>query len=260
MRLLLLGSGSIVPTPERFASSIFVESGEKKLLLDIGPGTIEKAIRFGADLFSVGYVLITHYHIDHVSDLLPFLKSRAYDRQGGIAKNPLPINVIGPRGLRELVSSLIESNRFFRYLESTMRYSTYTNLIEVTDGVRIEQDGLRIEARSVRHYDGVAYKLFIDGKTVVYSGDTVVDENLIELAKGVDVLIHECSFPSSSLLGLHTDEVGLGNVLERTRPKIVVVTHLYPQWKGREEEIVEALLSRHRCRVVIARDGLELRI
>ncbi|MCS7142940.1 MAG: ribonuclease Z [Aigarchaeota archaeon] len=261
MRLYMkvLGSGSIVPTRQRFCSSIYLRGASQELLLDIGPGTIQKMVRYGLDPHSISGVLISHYHVDHVAELLPLIKMWAYDRDGRPARSQRGLVIIGPKGLRELVRSLIDGSRYFGYLDSTMNYKKYTSLVEVSGDEAIELGDVRVKAVGVRHYDGVAYRLTFPGRSLAYSGDTVVDEGMIKLAEGVDVLIHECSFPSGSSVGLHTDDEGLSLVVERVRPKLLVVTHLYPAWEGREVSLASKILERHRCRVVIASDGLTIR-
>ncbi|MCX8201875.1 MAG: MBL fold metallo-hydrolase, partial [Candidatus Caldarchaeum sp.] len=95
---------------------------------------------------------------------------------------------------------------------------------------------------------------------VVVSGDTVPDERLVDLAKGCDILVHECSFPHDKLVGKHTSEKQLGEIAARVMPKKLVVTHLYPAWMGREHELVEAVRQSGVHQVVVAEDLTVLEI
>lgn len=259
-RLIILGAGSIVPTPSRFASSIYLESRGDRLLIDCGPGTLERLRNIGLNPSLIDGVLLTHYHIDHVSDLLPLIKARAYTDEGRPARPPRQIKLIGPKGLRHLLRLLIEDNPYFSYLREAMRYHEYTEVTELGDGEEARIGAIKIRTAEVKHYGGLAYRVELDGKSIAFSGDTIPDDRLVELARHVDVLVHECSFPSDELLGLHTSEEGLASIVERCRPRVLVVTHLYPVWSGRETRIAEAVSSRHRCRVIVASDYLEVNV
>ncbi|MEM3140593.1 MAG: MBL fold metallo-hydrolase, partial [Nitrososphaerota archaeon] len=90
--------------------------------------------------------------------------------------------------------------------------------------------------------------------SIAYSGDTVYDENIVKLAEDVDVLIHECSFPSEMILGKHSSEKDLLRVVRKAKPKILIVTHLYPAWESREKELEELFSKEPIRRVIIPKD------
>jgi len=243
MRITFLGTGSIIPTARRFASSVLVTRGDLMLLLDCGPSTLEKMRVLGVNPNHVAMLLITHFHVDHVSDLLPLIKLRAFDEKGYAAELPSQLLIIGPTGLKRLLSHLIEDIGEFSYLSSTLHCFDYVTLVELSHGQGLEQLGCQVSAAAVSHFNGLAYRLTVDGKSVVYSGDTVPDERLVKLAAGCDLLIHECSFPEGMLLGKHTTDAQLAELLPRIRPKKTAVVHLYPVWEPREAELSEKFAS-----------------
>ncbi|HDD66841.1 MAG TPA: MBL fold metallo-hydrolase, partial [Nitrososphaeria archaeon] len=60
-RLVFLGSGSIIPSKTRFSSGILVQTGRSEnILMDIGPGVIEKLRRLNLNVTTISYVLVTH--------------------------------------------------------------------------------------------------------------------------------------------------------------------------------------------------------
>ncbi len=260
MRLIVLGAGSIVPTPYRFGSGHYVEAGESKLLLDCGPGVLEKMRNLSLSPFKLTAILLTHFHIDHVSDIFPLLKLRAFTPEGLPNKSPEKLKILGPKGLKRFLETLIDNNEFFSYLKTLMRYESYISLEEVEPWRVFEFEGVRLTSAPVTHDGGVAYRLESHGASLVYSGDTRFSENLVKLAEGVDVLVHECSFPHERLVGQHVSEVELAQIVAHVKPKTVVVTHLYPIWEGEEHRIVKTLEQSYRCRVIIARDCIEVLI
>ncbi len=234
LKLIILGAGSIIPTPSRFSSGILVDSEEAgKLLLDIGPGTIEKLRRINVNPNEIKAILITHLHIDHVADLLPLIKIRAYDKEKSRLK------VYGPKGLRQFLDLLLRDHRLFGYLSRL----GCIDLIDIREFWRGSTDlnNVKIYFTNVEHFNGVAYRLELEGRSIVYSGDTGPDPNLIELARGCDVLIHECSFPAEKLLGKHTSDRDLIRITEEIGPKILIVVHLYPEMEEKVRELVDGL-------------------
>ena len=239
MRIIILGAGTIIPTRERFGSSILLETSLGGILLDIGPGTIEKLRRIGYDLEMINRILITHFHVDHVSDLLPFLKLRALSRKN-YGKFEEVIDIYGPRGLNDFIEDLLIKNRFLSYLMN-LDVLRDVRLHECWDGVAVSYDGFEIRSTPVEHFNGVAYRVRVDGIDLVYSGDTVPDERLIRLAENVDVLIHECSYPSGQKLGKHTADDELIEIVSRIRPRITIVVHLYPEMEENVQSLSESL-------------------
>ncbi len=260
MRIVLLGTGSIVPTTERFCSGAYLEAVGAKILVDCGPGIIEKLRSAAISPHEIDAVLLTHYHIDHVSDLLPLIKLRAYDLGGNPDQSPKPLEIMGPPGLHELLSQLIDSNRFFKYLRTLMKYQNYTKLTVAEEGCTYNIANLGVRALKVPHDNGVAYKIWDGKSSVVFSGDTAPYPSLAEFAREVDILIHECSFPAGLLIGQHTSENDLAEIVAEARPRIVVATHLYPAWQGLEDRLVKTIEKVYRCRVVVGRDMLEIKI
>jgi ribonuclease BN (tRNA processing enzyme) len=255
MRITVLGAGSIVASPERFSSGLLVESEGTRLLLDLGPGVLEKLRKLGLDPHLCTAFLVTHFHIDHVSDLLPLIMMWPYKPDGIPDQSPKPLRIIGPKGLKKLIKTLTEDVEAFRYLSETMGCRRYLNLWEMGDNGRHELETIAIKSAAVEHYGGVAYRLETEEGTVVFSGDTVPDPALTKLAKGCDVLVHECSFPHEFLIGKHTSDVQLAKIAAEVMPRVLIVTHLYPVWTGLEHRLLKSLGELGLEKVVIAKDG-----
>ncbi|MEM4495590.1 MAG: ribonuclease Z [Candidatus Caldarchaeum sp.] len=240
IRVTILGAGSIVPSEKRFGSGLYIETEVSKLLIDPGPGTIYKLVRIHVNPLSLTAVLVTHFHLDHVSDLLLLMMMWCYDEEGKPSKQPRPLNIIGPTGLQKLIEQAISIDAF-SYLEKPMHVKRFLQIDEMRHGDIKQVGDSRIIAAEVEHLNGLAYRIEHKGKSIVYSGDTVPDQRLVDLARNCDLLIHECSFPHQQLIGKHTSEKQLAEITAQARPRKTVVTHLYPSWAGREHEIIEAL-------------------
>ncbi|MDW8062632.1 MAG: MBL fold metallo-hydrolase [Candidatus Caldarchaeum sp.] len=256
-RLVVLGAGSIVPTENRFGSGLLLETSTTKILFDPGPSTIQRLKKAGVNHEQLDAVIVTHFHLDHVSDLPALIMLWPYNVDGTPTTSPKPLHLIGPKGLSKLVQQTTETHQ---YLVTTMGCNRYLIVDEMRGGEKRLLKDVTITAVEVEHFNGLAYRIDFGGRSVVVSGDTVPDERLVDLAKGCDVLVHECSFPHDKLVGKHTSEKQLGEIAARVMPKKLVVTHLYPAWMGREHELVEAVRQSGVHQVVVAEDLTVLEI
>ncbi|MEM2041411.1 MAG: MBL fold metallo-hydrolase [Nitrososphaerota archaeon] len=260
IKVVVLGSGSIVPTQNRFATSIYIDAGVDKFLLDCGPGTIERMRRAKINAWKIGQILLSHFHIDHTADLLPFIKLRAYNEEGKIAINPPTLKIYGPIGLMSFIEHAINQNKYLRYLSDIIGYLRYVELYEMDENLIKEQGDLKISCKKVKHESGIMYRLDIKDKVIVYSGDTAFNPEIAVFANNADLLIHECSCPKQSMIGEHTSEVDLSEIISLAKPKRVIITHLYPVWNGLEEELVRKISDKHKCRIYVAHDMLEINL
>ncbi|MFB6256423.1 MAG: MBL fold metallo-hydrolase, partial [Haloplanus sp.] len=107
MRLTFLGTGSAMPLPDRAQTGLLLERDDRRLLVDCGAGVLGRLAVTDAGYEGVSTVLLTHHHLDHVSDLLPLVKARWLAGAGGL-------EIVGPAGTKTLVDDLFGA---FDYLD-----------------------------------------------------------------------------------------------------------------------------------------------
>ena len=66
-RVTLLGTGTPIPSPERFGSATLIEAGDQKLLIDAGRGASIRLYQLGVPMGRLDALLLTHFHSDHTS-------------------------------------------------------------------------------------------------------------------------------------------------------------------------------------------------
>jgi ribonuclease Z len=228
LKVTLLGTGVGIPQPGRSQAAILMENSSL-LLFDCGAGTLLRLDEAGVAPEALDTVVLTHLHLDHVSDLMALANARYLSDLPGL-------EVYGPKG----------THIWFR----TMR-SAYPNLekmhflvreLEPMDSVSIK--GFDIFAEEARHsIPTLAYRIEAEEKVVVYSGDTEPCARVAALAAGADLLIHECSFPEPFDVTNHSTPKKLGNMLRNSGAKRIVLTHLYPQGQGCEDEMAEQVIE-----------------
>lgn len=220
LKVTLLGTGVGIPQPGRSQAAILVES-DLPLLLDCGAGTLLRLEQAGVGLEPLDTVVLTHLHLDHVSDLLALANARYLSELPGL-------EIWGPEGMKN-------------YFKTVQR--AYPNLEKMEVAVHEVRP---MDAFSVKGYDlfaeeachsvtALAYRIEAEERVLVYSGDSEPSARVAALATGADLLVHECSFPEPFEVTNHTTPRKLGNLLKGVNAKRVVLTHLYPQAQGYEE-------------------------
>lgn len=106
-------------------------------------------------------------------------------------------------------------------------------------GTIYEHEGVAVTSFEVNHggliKPAYGYRVDYAGRSVVISGDTRFDQNLIEAAKGVDLLVHEVVAIPRALFAVnpamkrveahHTTPEEVGAVMSEARPRLGVLTH-----------------------------------
>ncbi|MCJ7856326.1 ribonuclease Z [Lachnospiraceae bacterium NSJ-143] len=99
--IVLVGTGGMMPMPERFLSSMLLRFNGRLMLVDCGEGTQVSLKKIGWGFKAIDCILFTHYHADHISGLVGMLLAIAN------AGRTEPLRLIGPKGLRYIVEGLM---------------------------------------------------------------------------------------------------------------------------------------------------------
>jgi len=130
MKIVILGSGTAIPAAGRSPAGIYVRAGGEHLLLDAGPGTLQRLRWLGVTFLDLDRLFLSHFHVDHCLDLVSMLfamrlpdpaprpaprdpSPRYPERERGARTKPF--TVYGPRGLRALYRQL--NTAYQRWLE-----------------------------------------------------------------------------------------------------------------------------------------------
>ena len=241
-KVTLLGTGTPIPSADRFGPSTLIEAGDQKLLIDAGRDTTIRLNQLKIPIGRIDALLLTHFHSDHtigIPDvwLTGWLQSHFGTRQK-------PFHVIGPRGAKTLMSKLEEAYAAdikIRVADEKLDPDGVAILVDEfeKDGVIYEKNGVTVTAFEVDHGDLIkpayGYRIDYKGRVVVLSGDTRYNENVIKYATGADLLIHEVAIARPELMrepyikrimAHHTTALEAGTVFARTRPKLAAYTHL----------------------------------
>jgi ribonuclease BN (tRNA processing enzyme) len=220
MELIILGSGTGVPSLKRGSPGFLIKAGEQSILMDSGSGTLAKMLRAGVTYKEVDAVLYSHIHPDHVADLVPLIFACKYHED----PRTRDLRVLGGRGFRAYFEGL--KSVYGNWIEP----ETFRIHIQEVVSDEVEIGGLRITTIPIEHApQSVGYRVTSpQGRTVVYSGDTDYCPNIVELARGADLLILECSFPEGQKIKGHLTPALAGRIAREAGCTRLVLTHLYP--------------------------------
>ena len=213
LRVILCGTSSPLPDPNRAKACTLVVAGEKAYVIDTGPESWEQLARMQVPGARIAGIFITHFHSDHIGDLGEF---RMQTMVAG-RRQMLPVH--GPRGVTNLVAGFnlaYEEDARLRLAHhgagvvdlanSPLRAAEFGKaFIGNLDAEEvILQDGdLVVTAFEVDHdpiRPAVGYRFDWKGRSVVVSGDTAASANFTANARGADVLVTESLAPN--LIGM----------------------------------------------------------
>jgi ribonuclease BN (tRNA processing enzyme) len=199
---------------------------------------------------NVGYegvstVLLTHHHLDHVSDLLPLLKARWL---AGTEE----LDIVGPPGTSDLIDDLLS---VYEYMQGKVDLS-----VRDVEPDSFSLAGYPVQAMETRHsMYCLAYRFEDDdGAVFTFSGDSEAFDDLAAFADGSTVLAHDCSFPDEIDVSNHPTSSQLGKALSGSDVDQVFLTHLYPHTNGKREEMLDSIGEYYDGDVQFARDEMRV--
>jgi ribonuclease BN (tRNA processing enzyme) len=233
LSVMVLGSGGPMATSSGRASAgyLIFTDGKPRILMDCGGGAFQRLAKSGADVKDLDTVLLSHLHIDHMSDLPAIIKTVYFHARAANVAGTMPgghtnpIQIYGPAangvGPFPASSDFVDSHfnnatGLERYLNSfatligggEFHYSATNispNWQEYNPSIWDDGHGVMITAVGVNHgpVPALAFRIDYKGHSIVYSGDTsskAVDAlgnplpnggNMVELARDADLLIYD---------------------------------------------------------------------
>ena len=223
MRVVILGSGTGAPVKDRGCAGLYIRTSTEHLLFDAGPGTLRQLLHCGVTYLNLSRIFLTHFHPDHCLDLVSILFAMRIPRPARMK----PLVIYGPRGLRRLYRQL--NTAFHGWIEPR----TYRLTLRELGETRLMVPGATIQTHRMRHSTGaLGYRLTQQRRTVAYSGDTDVCPEIVELGRGADLLILECSLRDDQKVTGHLTPSECGRIAAEARCAHLVLTHFYPVFAG----------------------------
>jgi ribonuclease BN (tRNA processing enzyme) len=249
-QLVLLGTGTPQPDPDRSGPATAVVVNGSAYLVDFGPGVVRRAAAAqrekgiaALDPPNLQVVFLTHLHSDHTAGypdliLTPWVMGRQH-----------PLELYGPRGLKSMTDNILAAYRediAIRRdgLEKASPEGYRVNVHEIRPGVVYRDENVTVTAFPTRHGEWVesfGYRFDTADRSIVIAGDTTPVQATIDACRGCDVLVHEAQtlkFINNPLrpnqqeydvkeyvARYHTTTVQLVELAKKARPGLLVLQH-----------------------------------
>ncbi len=261
----MLGTGTPNVDPERSGPALAVVVDGFPYLIDCGAGLVQRAHAAGLEASDLSRLFITHRHSDHtvgLPDLIftPWVLGREE-----------ALKVYGPSGVTAMTEHLRAA--YAKDIEVRLSGDEPINRTghavesqEIEPGVFYRDSRVTVEAFGVNHGnwpDAFGFKFTTADRTIVVSGDTGPTDNLLDIADGCDILVHEV-YSAERLKtrpavwqkyhrGAHTSTRELADLASRVRPGLLVLYHqLF--WGCSDADLLDEIREGYGGEVVSARD------
>ncbi|HEX5487876.1 MAG TPA: MBL fold metallo-hydrolase [Rhodanobacteraceae bacterium] len=277
-KLILLGTaGGPTPKVDRSAPANAIVVGDDIYVIDCGNGVARQMVLAGLDLKNIRDIFITHQHSDHNADYGNLL---LLAWETGLHQ---PVDTWGPPPLKRMTELFLEMDAYDIHVREQDEGRPPPDRLfvphEITRGGPVmHDDNIKVTAALVRHplvKPAFAYRFDCPDRSIVFSGDTRPSENLIELARGADILVHEvmdlhlidralkfdprATTLRKHLLNSHTPMSQVGQIATKAGVKTLVLNHFVPGIVPIPDQVwIDAVKPHFKGRLIIGHDLMEL--
>jgi ribonuclease BN (tRNA processing enzyme) len=245
VQVTVLGSGDAFASGGRRQSSYLVTAPSATFLMDAGPTVLaglKDAQRRSDD---IDFVLLSHLHGDHFAGIPFLIMEYLYERP-----RSRELVIAGPSGTESRVMDLFRA----MYKETAAQPTTFPiRHLTLIAEQRVTIGAVTIDPFAVPHQErepSLGLKVSVDGKTIVYSGDSGWTEDFVQrTGEDVDLFLCECCFWETQV-DFHINYPEFDRHRPRIRARRVVLSHL-----GRE-----VLAKLDLVTVECARDGMVITV
>jgi ribonuclease BN (tRNA processing enzyme) len=249
-KVVLLGTGTPVPDPDRSGPATAIVVDDSAYLVDFGPGVVRraKAAVFGRNITALEpanlkVAFVTHLHSDHTAGYSDLILT------GWTAGRHIPLEVYGPAGIQSMSEHILQAYR----IDIETRTSPggdqranaegwKVNAHEIKPGVIYKDAKVTVTAFPTQHaLESYGFRFDTPDRSIVISGDTSPSEETIKACNGCDVLIHEARAmemfnrlpPERRSFGVknHTTSEQLAALAAKAKPGLLIVHHAWISWQ-----------------------------
>jgi len=242
--VVLLGTGTPVPDPDRSGPATAIVVGDSAYLVDFGPGVVRRAeaavLDRGITQLEPGNLkvaFVTHLHSDHTAGYSDLILT------GWTSGRSTPLEVYGPAGLRSMTEHILQAYRIDIETRTNPEGNQRViadgwkvNAHEIGPGVIYKDANVTVSAFATKHaMESYGYRFDTPDRTIVISGDTNPSKETIKACNGCDVLVHEAQMVDlygkmperlhSFVTKYHTTTEQLAALATEAKPKLLVVYH-----------------------------------
>ena len=276
-KLVILGTGTPVPSPFQSGCSIAIIVFDTPYIIDFGPGLIRKAAAMsptyggkikGLEVQNIKRAFLTHLHSDHTTGYPDLILTPC------VVGRDEPLEVYGPEGINKMTENIIEAydsdikDRLYSSPPANNQRGWRVNSHEFTEEGIIYQDKyVKVEAFPVLHMpNSWGFRFTTPDKVIVISGDTSPSEKVVEYSKNADILVHEVytkkgfdiRWANDEARQLwhksnHTSAYALGEIASKIDPKLLVLYHII-YWGASEQDLIDEISETYEGKFIVGKD------
>jgi ribonuclease BN (tRNA processing enzyme) len=250
MRLHILGSGSCIVNQEKTSSGYLVETDKNLFMVDTGTGTTESLRKTNYSTNDIDTIINTHRHPDHVSDLVPIIQDKVVRSS---QENEPDIKLIGPEGHQNYLESRMHDEMRVSPSEVSEEFGFNLEVIDL-DSKELEEidlDFIRAD-HGPSGFECLSIKLKEGEDTIVFTGDTDFNEELIQFSANADIIVADCSRPDKKKVEGHMTPSECAKIAERANVGTLILSHLYPE--AESSDVKEKASKIFKGRIIVAED------
>jgi len=236
--LTLLGTGTCQIEAERRASSVLLELDGTYVLCDCGHGVVQRLLEVGVPHHRLQHIILSHFHADHVSDIIPFLQAGAWSRRDPRASD---IHIYGPQGVRGMIDGLLQV--FGRH---ALQQPSYEIVVHEVTGGQFEIGSYRFAFTSLPPAGNHGLRFTWRDKQYAITGDSYFHEAEIDFLRAVDLAIIDSG---------HLEDNEIVQLAAASQAKTIVCSHLYREIDARSLQALAASFG-YRGTILVGRDLL----
>jgi ribonuclease BN (tRNA processing enzyme) len=208
--ITLLGTGTCQIEYERRASSVLIQLDAMSVLFDCGHGVVQRLLEVGIQHNELNHIVVSHFHPDHVSDLIPFLHAGAWSRRNPRTSD---IHIYGPPGIQQLIDG-------FRNIFgiSGLQQSTYDILVHELAGEHFSIGSYDFDFISLPPAGNHGLRFVWRNRRYAITGDSDFHEHEIAFLNQVDLAIIDSG---------HLEDDDIVQLAAASQAKMIVCSHLY---------------------------------
>jgi ribonuclease Z len=247
-QLIILGSANAVPDPEHENTHMAVVGEQGTLLIDCVSNPVVRLSTAGIELDNITDIILTHFHPDHVSGT-PLLLMNLWLLG---RKKPLIIH-----GLTDTLTKLEKLLDFYEWSKWPNFFPvTFHPLPDEEMTPVLDSEEFKVFASPVKHLIptiGLRIEFPFSGKSMAYSCDTEPCDQVVKLASGVDVLLHEATGKTPG----HSSAWQAGQVARNAEAGCLYLIH-YPTRGKDPQQLVEEARREYQGEIALAEDFLTI--
>jgi ribonuclease BN (tRNA processing enzyme) len=208
--ITLLGTGTCEFLYDRRASSVLIQLDGMPVLFDCGHGVVQRLLEAGFQHNDLNHIVVSHFHPDHVSDLVPFLHAGAWSRRNPRTSD---LHIYGPPGIQQFIDGLKSL-----FGVSALQQPAYDVLVHEVAGDHFAIGSYAFDFISLPPANNHGLRFAWRDRQYAITGDSNFHEKEIAFLSQVDLAIIDSG---------HIEDDEIVQLAAASQAKTIVCSHLY---------------------------------